>query len=257
MGLMNGKVCVVTGGAAGIGRCLVETFAHLGADVYFIDKNKQAGEQLLDQLAPTKGNHVFVHGDLAEESDIQGFANKVLDSEREIYTLVNNACFNHGGILDDCSFERFNEVLHVGVTAPFMLAKLFLPRFCQDASIVNISSTRAMQSQANTESYSAAKGAILSLTHALSVSLAGRVRVNAISPGWIDTGATDYMPNEADILQHPSHRIGKPDDIARVVLFLINSENSFINGENIVVDGGMSRLMVYHGDAGWKFSNSN
>ena len=247
---MKGKVCVVTGGANGIGRCLVETFAQKGARVLFIDKDQTAGELLIASLEETAGNHLFLHGDLANSKDIERFIGVIKMNSEGVDILVNNACFSAGGILSGCSYEAFNEVLHVGVTAPYMLASGLLSHFREGASIVNIASTRGMQSQADTESYSAAKGAILALTHALSISLAGRVRVNAISPGWIDTGG--YEISAADKMQHPSGRIGTPSDIARAVLFLTHPDNTFVNGENLVVDGGMSKQMIYHGDAGWK-----
>jgi len=249
---MKGKICIVTGGANGIGKCLVKTFVEQGATVYFIDKNLERGEALQNEVGQACN---FIYGDLANPKDIQYFVNQAVKNSEGIDILVNNACFSHQGILSGCTYEEFNEVLHVGVTAPFMLTQLLLPHFREGASVVNIASTRAMQSQANTESYSAAKGGILALTHALAISLAGRVRVNSISPGWINTGETGYELTEMDLAQHPSKRIGNPMDIARAVLFLTNRDNSFINGENIVIDGGMSKLMVYNGDGGWIFKS--
>lgn len=249
--LMEGKVCIVTGGANGIGKCLVKTFVEQGATVFFIDKDVERGEALYKDLG---ARCHFYHGDVANPSDMTDFIDRVVAQVEGVDILVNNACFSHQGIVSGCTYEQFNEVLQVGVTAPFMLTQLLLPYFREGASVVNIASTRAMQSQANTESYSAAKGGILALTHALAISLAGRVRVNAISPGWIDTGETGYEPTAADVAQHPSKRIGNPADIARAVLFLTHRENSFINGENIVIDGGMSKLMTYHGDGGWTFN---
>ena len=165
----------------------------------------------------------------------------------------------HGGILEGCDYEDFLYIQRVGVAAPYMLAKLFKDHFCGLGSIVNISSTRAFQSQPNTESYTAAKGGITALTHALAVSLQGVVRVNSIAPGWIDTGAyhddNNYVPayTEGDIAQHPSLRVGEPADIVRTIDFLCDERNTFINGENITVDGGMSKLMVYHNDCGWTY----
>lgn len=142
-----------------------------------------------------------------------------------------------------------------------MLSKLFKDHFCGVGSIVNISSTRAFQSQPNTESYSAAKGGITALTHAMAVSLSGVAHVNAIAPGWIDTGKyhdENYQPaySEGDEKQHPSGRVGDPMDIVRAVEFLCDNRNSFINGQCITIDGGMSKLMVYHGDCGWKLQES-
>ena len=175
----------------------------------------------------------------------------------EIGALINNACFSLGG-LNSCGYEDFEKVLRVGVVAPFYLTKLLMPHFAPGAAIVNIASTRAFMSQPDTESYSAAKGGIIALTHAMSATLAGRVRVNAISPGWIDTGAyqheAGYTPaySEGDQRQHPSGRVGRPEDIARMALYLCSDAAGFIDGENITIDGGMTKLMIYHNDYGWK-----
>ena len=148
------------------------------------------------------------------------------------------------------SYEDFEYALKVGVTAPFYLAKRFAPYFAKGASIVNISSSRDRMSQPQTESYTAAKGGISALTHALAVSLAGRVRVNSISPGWIETGNTIY--EGADAVQQPVGRVGNPHDIANMVLYLCSDMAGFITGENICIDGGMTRQMIYHGDHGWR-----
>ena len=149
-----------------------------------------------------------------------------------------------------CSYEEFSYALSVGVTAPFYLSKLFAPYFGDGGSIINISSSRDRMSQPQTESYTAAKGGISALTHALAVSLSGVARVNSISPGWIDTTGSDM--SGADAVQQPVGRVGRPEDIADTVLFLCSDKAGFITGENICVDGGMTRLMIYHGDHGWK-----
>lgn len=151
--------------------------------------------------------------------------------------------------IDECSYEEFQYALSVGVTAPFYLTKLFKEHFNKDAVIVNISSSRDRMSQANTESYTAAKGGIASLTHALMMSLRGHVRVNSISPGWIDTHGHTYTGPDA--YQQPAGRVGNPRDISSMVLFLCSSKASFINGENICIDGGMTKQMIYHKDDGW------
>lgn len=254
--MFEGKVCVITGGANGIGRCLVEEFSKLGCMIAFIDKDEDAGQNLLTTLT---GNHLFIHGDLAKKEDIEKLANEVIQQYGTIDFLINNACFSNKGILSDCSYEDFNEILQVGITAPYMLTKLFHSHFNQHAAIINMASTRAFMSQADTESYSAAKGGISALTHALSISLAGKVRVNAISPGWIETADYHetheiYETSEEDHLQHPTKRIGTPLDIARTAIFLCDPKNDFINGENITIDGGMSKLMIYNGDGGWNYS---
>ena len=152
--------------------------------------------------------------------------------------------------IDECSYEEFEYALKVGVTAPFYMVKLLKDHLAEGASIVNISSSRDRMSQPQTESYTAAKGGIAALTHALAVSLAGKARVNSISPGWIDT---DYKVYEGpDAYQQPTGRVGNPLDIANMVLFLCSEKAGFITGENICIDGGMTRQMIYHGDCGWK-----
>ena len=152
--------------------------------------------------------------------------------------------------MDDCTYEEFQYALSVGVTAPFYLSKLFAPHFAPGGVIINISSSRDRMSQPQTESYTAAKGGIAALTHALAVSLAGRVRVNSISPGWIDTAYRVY--EGPDATQQPAGRVGNPMDIAHMVLFLCSDKAGFITGENICIDGGMTRQMIYHGDWGWR-----
>jgi len=250
------KVAVVTGGALGIGRCLTREFAKKGARVAFIDKNKEAGEENVKFIKELGADAFFFCGDIAEEKVLKEFAQQVVEHFGKVDFLINNACISKKGILKPCSYDDFNYVLTVGVTAPYYLTYLFLPHFSSCASVVNIASTRAFMSQPNTESYTAAKGGIVALTHAMAISLSGRVRVNSVAPGWIDTGKyydEGYVPNhsKADLIQHPSRRIGDPMDIARAVFFLCDPENSFVNGENITVDGGMTKLMVYTGDEGW------
>ncbi len=226
------KVAVITGGAKGIGKAIAGEFRKAGAQVCIID--------LLE-------NDYFV-GDIADQSVLERFAQKVIADHGHVDYLINNALPLMKGI-DECSYEEFNYALRVGVTAPFYLTKLFAPHFAPGAAIVNISSSRDRMSQPQTESYTAAKGGISSLTHALAVSLAGRVRVNSISPGWIDTDYTVYQGPDAD--QHPAGRVGNPLDIANMVLFLCSDKASFITGENICIDGGMTRQMIYHNDFGW------
>ena len=226
------KVVVVTGGAQGIGRCIADEFRKAGATVCVIDKQP--------------GNH-FV-GDIADKQVLERFVKEVIEKYGHLDFLINNALPLMKGI-DECSYEEFQYAMSVGVTAPFYLTKLFLPHFAEGAAIVNISSSRDRMSQPQTESYTAAKGGIASLTHAMAVSLAGKVRVNSISPGWIDTAGTVY--DGPDATQQPVGRVGNPMDIANMVLYLCSSKAGFITGENICIDGGMTRLMIYHGDHGW------
>lgn len=230
--MFKDKIAVITGGANGIGKCIAEEFRKQNAIVYVIDI--------------AEGEH-FV-GDIADQATLERFADMIIQKHGRVDILVNNALPIMKGI-DDCTYEEFSYALAVGVTAPFYLSKLFAPYFTQGASIINISSSRDRMSQPQTESYSAAKGGISALTHALAVSLAGKVRVNSISPGWIDTAYTVY--EGADAMQHPAGRVGNPMDIANMVLFLCSDKASFITGENICIDGGMTKLMIYHNDNGW------
>ena len=230
--LFKDKIVVVTGGANGIGKRISERFLAKEAIVEIIDKEN--------------GNH-FV-GDISKKEVLENFSKYVIAKYGKIDILINNALPIMKG-LDDCSWEEFIYAQEVGVAAPFYLSKLFKDYFPKGSSIVNISSTRHNMSQSQTESYTAAKGGITALTHALAMSMAPNIRVNSISPGWIDTSFSHQ--SKEDKLQHPVGRVGTPDDIASMVLFLCSEEAGFITGENIVIDGGMSRQMIYHGDNGW------
>ena len=185
---------------------------------------------------------------MADKETLECFAKEVIGQFGHVDFLINNALPLMKGI-DECSYEDFQYALSVGVTAPFYLSQLFMQYFAEGAAIVNISSSRDRMSQPQTESYTAAKGGIAALTHALAVSLAGKVRVNSISPGWIDTAYAVYQGPDAT--QQPVGRVGNPLDIANMVLYLCSDKAGFISGENICIDGGMSRQMIYHGDNGW------
>ena len=234
MGIFNGKVAVITGGAHGIGHAIADAFLREGAAVHIIDKQP--------------GNW-FV-GDVSDKETLKRFAETVVVQNGHADYLINNALPVTKGI-EECSWEDFSYALAVGVTAPFYLTKLLLPYFAPGASVINIASSRDRMSQPQTESYTAAKGGISALTHAMAVSLAGKVRVNSISPGWIDTTGSDITGSDA--LQQPVGRVGKPEDIAEMVLFLCSDRAGFITGENICIDGGMTKLMIYHGEHGWKY----
>ena len=230
--MFENKVVVVTGGANGIGKCIAEEFRKGGATVCVIDK--------------AEGSHYT--GDISKREVLEAFAADVIGQFGHIDVLVNNALPIMRGI-EECTYEEFQYALAVGVTAPFYLSKLFAPHMPVGSSIINISSSRDRMSQPQTESYTAAKGGIAALTHALAVSLGGKVRVNSISPGWIDTAYTVY--EGPDAYQQPAGRVGNPMDIANMVLFLCSDKAGFITGENICIDGGQTKLMIYHADHGW------
>jgi len=233
--LFTNKVAVVTGGAQGIGKAIASAFEKEGATVHIID---------------IKPGEWFV-GDVSDKETLECFAKSVVNDSGHVDFLINNALPMMKGI-DECSFEEFQYALSVGVTAPFYLTKLLTPYLADGASIVNIASSRDRMSQPQTESYTAAKGGISALTHALAVSLAGKARVNSISPGWIDT--TGSVIEGADAKQQLVGRVGRPEDIAEMVLYLCSEKAGFITGENICIDGGMTRQMIYHGEHGWTLS---
>ncbi len=230
--MFKDKVAVITGGASGIGACIARMFREQGAKVCIID------------VKP--GDH-FV-GDIADPKVLEAFAEQVIAEHGHVDYIINNALPIMKGI-DECSWEEFNYALQVGVSAPFYLVKLFMPHMAEGAAVINLSSSRDRMSQPQTESYTAAKGGIAALTHALAVSLSGKARVNSISPGWIDTTGTTFTGPDAT--QQPAGRVGKPEDIANMALFLCSDKAGFITGENICIDGGMTRLMIYHNDYGW------
>ncbi len=250
------KICVITGGANGIGRCITEAFLTRGARAAVIDTDEASGGRL---TAKYGGSVLFERGNVTDKAALERFSRRVLEGFGQVDYLVNNACFSRRGLLSGCGCEDFETVLRAGVVAPYYLTLLFREHFAPGAAIVNIASTRAFMSQPDTESYSAAKGGIVALTHALAESLAGRVRVNAVSPGWIDTGAyqheEEYQPrhSEADRMQHTVGRVGTPEDIASMVLYLCGDEAGFITGQNFTVDGGMTKRMIYHDDFGWTY----
>ena len=233
-GQFEGRTVVITGGGHGIGQATAEAFRREGATVHIMDS--MPGDWFV--------------GNVADPRALEAFAGSVIEGSGRVDCLVNNAPPPMLGI-DVCGWDDFMNALAVGVAAPYYLTRLLMPHFGPGASVVNLSSSRDRMSQPQTESYAAAKGGIAALTHALAVSLAGRARVNSISPGWIDTAGSDFAGPDA--LQQPAGRVGKPEDIAALILFLCSDKAGFITGENICVDGGMTRLMIYHGEHGWHY----
>lgn len=233
------KVVIITGGASGIGKSIAEEFCKLKAKTVIIDKN-----------TPDVNCDYFYKGDITKKEVLINFSDDVIKKYKKIDFLINNAGLSKGGLLS-CDLDDFLYVQRLSLFAPFALVKLFLNNFNKGAAIINIASTRAFQSQKDWESYAAAKGGMISLTHSMAITLKNIARVNSISPGWINTNNCDLT--EEDVVQHPANCIGEAVDISNMVLFLCSTKAKFITGENIIIDGGMSKLMVYHNDCGWMY----
>lgn len=237
----HGKTVVVTGGAKGIGLATALAFHRDGAWVFVVDSDAEA----LDRLPTTI---VKVRADLSNASEVRNACENILAKAVTIHVLVNNAGI--GGewrSIFETPDEEWDHVLNVNLRAYWLTAKYLGRSMPGGSAIVNIASTRALQSEPNTEPYAASKGGVVTLTHALSISLASRhIRVNSISPGWIDVRPDKSEPlREIDHLQHPAGRVGTPEDVAAAALFLSSDAAGFITGENLVVDGGMTRKMIY------------
>lgn len=246
---LQDKVVFITGGANGIGKAIVKAFCEAEADVIFCDMDEDAGNTLSEDLQAYKCS--FIKLDISDKEALIASLNSILSSKGDIDILINNAGVGNFGSILDISVEDFEKVQNINLRPVFITAKLLTahrrksPKPNPYGRIINMSSTRYLMSEPNSEAYAASKGAIVSLTHALAASLSKyNITVNCISPGWIETGDY-YQLRPIDHEQHFSNRVGKPDDIARTCLFLCNPANDFINGQNIVVDGGMTKKMIY------------
>lgn len=239
---MHTKIICLTGGNRGIGEAIASQFIHEGAIVYSIDKEPYQGSLPLR----------FFVGDVSKRLDRELFIQHILIHQVHIDVIVNNAMESSHGILSDLDLDQFERILNIGITAAYHLAALAKNHMPDGSSIVNILSTRAFQSQKNTEAYSSAKGGLYALTHALANSLGPKIRVNAIAPGWIHTGTHELSPE--DHAQHLTGQVGTVEDIAEMVCFLSSTKAKFITGETIHIDGGMSKRMIYHNDENWTFN---
>lgn len=246
---MKNKICIITGASNGIGKKIALLFAENNCDIAFIDKDNENGLKVYKQIKDMGRECLFINDNINNEKSIKLFTDKIIEKFGNADYLINNACYSNKGLLSRCSYDDFLEILKIGAAAPYEITKNLMNYFNDNSCIINIASTRAFMSQKDSESYSAAKGAVIALTHSMAVSLSHKVRVNSISPGWINTIENASFSNE-DIFQHPSAKIGKTSDIASIAWFLCN--NDFINGENIIADGGMTKLMIYHNDEGWR-----
>ena len=241
------KGLMITGGAHGIGEGICLEFLTKDYEVCFMDINKELGEA----FASNHEHLHFFYGDVKDKNQLKEF---VLYSKKimgRIDVLVNNVCYGKGGILSDASYEDFDEVLSVGLKAPYELSRLCKDELTKNKGrIVNIASSRAFQSEPNSECYASAKGGIVALTHALAMSLGPNILVNCIAPGWIDVQHTPEF-SKADKAAIPAGKVGNPKDISSAVWFLVNQD--FITGETIIIDGGMNKRMIYHGDWNWEY----
>ena len=251
------RVAFITGGAQGLGLGISKHLLDLGWKIAMFDLDADAGEEALSSLSDAQRDRtLFLHGDVAVEADIKLAVQQCVDRFGRIDGLINNAGIAnpHAPNIEDLEWDQWQQVINVNLGGAFLATKHATQHLRETGgAIINIASTRAFQSEANTEPYAASKGGIVALTHALAVSLAGKIRVNAIAPGWIEVGDWQKKANKttpdhsaADKSQHPVGRVGKPEDIAQAVTFLLDSDRSgFMTGETIRIDGGMTHKMIY------------
>ncbi|OIU72421.1 SDR family NAD(P)-dependent oxidoreductase [Rossellomorea aquimaris] len=243
---MKKRIVCITGGANGIGKSLVEHFSELGDVVHFFDKDREGGERLEREQVKMGYSAVFHHTDVASHEEIKNGFQAIRRNHDSLDVLINNAGISKFKSFWEMTPEDWNTIISANLSSVFHCSREAAGLMKdKGGTIINIASTRARMSEPHTEAYSASKGGIASLTHSLAITLGEyKIRVNSISPGWIETG--DYSAlREIDHSQHPSGRVGKPEDIARTCRFLADPENDFITGENLVVDGGMTRKMIY------------
>jgi NAD(P)-dependent dehydrogenase (short-subunit alcohol dehydrogenase family) len=248
------RVVIVTGGAQGIGLAISRSFAQTGALVVIADADREAGEEALAAFVQQDQQARFIPTDVSDEIQVRTLIDTVVRECGRIDVVVNNAGTSSNMPIEQLPVDAWDKVIGVNLRGPFMLAKYAAPhlRKASPGVIINIASTRALMSEANTEAYSASKGGIVALTHALAISLGPDIRVNAISPGWIEVGdwkkrttRTEPQHSPADLAQHPVGRVGVPYDIGNACVFLASKEAGFITGQNIVIDGGMTVKMIY------------
>lgn len=249
---MNKRVSVITGGAQGIGKAIARRFLQDGFAVVITDCDAEAGAETLAEYA-SLGDLRFIPGNVAREDDVIRLTAETVTAFEGLDILVNNAAISRNGPPTELSLDDWNLVLGVNLTGPFLCSKHMAPHLRQrHGAIINIASTRAFMSEPNTEAYSASKGGLVALTHALAASLAPDVRVNSISPGWIEAASWKKQSSRrepvltaADHQQHWAGRVGEPRDIADLVAYLASDQAGFITGSNFTVDGGMTRKMIY------------
>lgn len=251
---LRGKVAIVTGGGQGIGKAIAKQFLENKLSVVIADIDEEAGRETEAEYKPL-GSIRFIPTDVANEESVKSLIQETVNSFAGIDVLVNNAARsnpeNHP--ITELSLEDWHHILSINLTGAFLCTKYSVPYLKKNqGTIINIASTRALMSEPNTEAYSASKGGIVALTHALAISLGSEIRVNCISPGWIEVSDWKKQANrktpqltEQEHQQHPAGRVGKPEDIASFVIYLASPEASFITGGNFFIDGGMTKKMIY------------
>lgn len=245
-------IAIVTGGAQGIGKAIVKRLLGKGSNVVVADMDEEAGEETAQEYE-LLGNIHFISCDVSSEKQVRHLIDETLTRYQYLDALINNAGISRFKPMNEATLDDWYAVINTNLTGTFLCSKFSAPHLqATRGDIVNIASTRALMSEPNTEAYAASKGGIVALTHSLAVSLGPDVRVNCISPGWIETGEwkkegarTTPHHTEQDRSQHPVGRVGVPEDIAALVDYLISEEAGFITGANFVVDGGMTRRMIY------------
>lgn len=242
------KVVIVTGAANGIGRGISYAYAKKSAKVLIADVEEEAGKQTESELKQMGAEVIFVKTDVRMEKDILNLMSTAINTYGRIDVLINNAGKGLFKSPYDVTVEEWDDIIHTNLRSVFLCSReaaKYMRKNEDGGAIVNMASTRAMMSEPNSEGYAATKGGIVAITHALAASLSeDRITVNCISPGWIHTGDYSQLTN-IDHDQHLSKRVGKPDDIARACLYLTAKENNFVTGINLVIDGGMTKKMIY------------
>jgi len=247
---MKRPVVIITGGAQGIGKVTAEVLRAQDWRVIVLDEDADAIAQIQQEW---QDRIEVMPCDIANEAQVKEAIDKVVEKYKQLDAVVNNAAISNNKSIEELTLEEWNQVLDVNLTGAFLMAKYGAPHLREAKGvIINIASTRAYMSEPNTEAYSATKGGILALTHALAVSLGPDIRVNSISPGWIDVSAYKKAEkrkqaelSKADHAQHPVGRVGTPYDVAHLVQFLLSENAGFITAQDFIVDGGMTRKMIY------------
>lgn len=238
------KTAIVTGGAHGIGKAIVLKLLKDGCSVIILDSNEQQLISIKEELKLMNAPFDSYVCNVGDPDTVKSVMSKIGDKYKNIDYLVNNAGISVFESIETMSVETWNKIISVNLSGMFYCIKFAIPFLSERSAVVNIASTRAFMSEPHNEAYGASKGGIVALTHALAISLGPKTRVNCVSPGWIEIN--DYANlTKADHEQHPAGRVGMPDDIAEAVAFLLSDRSEFITGQNMIVDGGMTKKMIY------------